>query len=98
MEQILSSQKATLIQIFPSQAPLPAAVPRQRARQSRLNHDMEEKGLLPGLSLVVALLPAAHHPRWCLGNGLGSGQRVIYIGSMLHLRPGAHDMEEAAEA
>ena len=53
------------------------------------NRDMEENGLLPGIVSRRSPLPAAR-PRRCLGNGPGSGQRVIYIG--------ARDMEEATEA
>ena len=59
------------------------------ALKSRLNHDME-KGLSPVGALYII------YGLWVIYY-----IRVIYIGSGLHRRPGAHgarDMEEAAEA
>ena len=49
--------------------------------KSKLNRDMEEKGLLPGLSLVVAPLPAARCPPPTVVPRQRAQQRlrVIYI-------------------
>ena len=61
--------------------------------KSRLKQDMEEKGLLPGI--VSRRRPAVRGGASATGSAAG----YKYIGSvLLHRRPGARDMEEAAEA